>query len=184
MNPDYPVLYSLLDRLVNFVLALLGGYVLALWLGRMNKRVRPRGVTIFGVLLIALSVDQILGYRKFSYYYFMFHQLPYRLVLLRYCLSLISRGGVIFLGAGLLQMKSWARRGALLLGFVLLGGFPWKHPMYVFINLAELTEQHWPGSGVVDPWLGYMFYVGLDIIFALSMLFYFLHPVVKRRFQP
>jgi hypothetical protein len=174
--------FSLLDRFVNFILIVLGAYLLALGLGRGKKIVRPRGVTVFGVLLIALSIDQILGYRDFPYYYFMFHQLPYPSILARYCLSLVSRGCVVFLGVGLLQMKSWARRGTLCLGLLLLGGFPWKHPITVFINLAELTEQRFPGAIVIDPWIGYVFYVGLDILFAVFMLFYFSHPTVKRRF--
>ena len=183
MNSDYSVIYSLLDRFLNFVLIVLGGYLLSRGLSRKKKFIRPRGVTILGVLLISLSVDQILGSRNFSYYSFMFQQLPHHLILARYCLSLISRGCVIFLGVGLLQMKAWARKGALLLGLVLLGGFPWKHPIYVFINLAELTEQHLPGNIVIDPWVGYVFYVGLDILFALLMLFYFSRPGVKRQFQ-
>jgi hypothetical protein len=80
-------------------------------------------------------------------------------------------------------MKSWARRGALLLGLLLLGGFPWKHSIDVFINLAELTEQRFPGGVVINPWIGYLFYVGLDILFALSMLLYFSHPKVKHCFR-
>ncbi|MBP7161899.1 MAG: hypothetical protein KBB26_00055 [Candidatus Omnitrophica bacterium] len=182
MNSDYSITFSLLDRAVNFILIVLGGYLLAWGLGRGKHFVRPRGVTLFGILLIALSVDQILSYRNFPYYYFMFHQLSYPSILARYCLSLLSRGCVVFLGVGLLEMKNWARRGILCLGLLLLAGFPWKHPIYVFINLAELTEQRFPGNIVINPWFGYIFYVGLDILFAVSMLFYFSRPSVKRHF--
>ncbi len=183
MNQDASAAYILLDRGLTFFLIVSGSYGLARILKRNLKTPRPRGVVFFGVLLLSLCVDQILGARDFSYYYFMFQHLSFPAVLSRYVLSLCSRGIVIYACVALLQMKTWARRGMLILGLALLFGFPWKHSIFAFIRLAELTEQHMPGGSVINPWTGYVFYVLLDVVLAVSLLYYFSRPAVKNCFR-
>jgi hypothetical protein len=69
----------------------------------------------------------------------------------------------------------------------------WKHPLFVFENIARQTESLYINGMIVTeldryfyfwiPRISRAFYYLLDIVFSGSMLFYFTRPKVKEQFS-
>lgn len=159
-------------------------------LGRSIKKARPRGVVIFGVLLILGSIYKLWGFLDYDYYRFMFQQLPEKVILARYFSSVTLRLAGLIAATGVLLLKDGFRKFLLLLCLFTLCSIYWKHPFYVFENISRYTEQQFlnkAGAGELTyplhPWISLIFNYAVDIIFFGSALYYFTRSKIKEQFD-
>ena len=170
-------------RFLMFVLLVLFVYLGAILLEKKLGKKRPAGVTALAVLLAAASLDKLAGFRSFEYYRFMFQQLPEAQIVLRYVFSITLRLIGLATAMGLLYLKEPFRKLAVGLGALALLTQPWKHPLPVFQNLSHAVQLQMPQGQPVNPWLGLVFYVAIDCIFALVLIVYLTRPQVKKAFR-
>ena len=169
------------DRIFRFWMLVFVITFLAMVVEIIIKRTIPKGLAALSILLIAASLHKLLGFANFEYYQYMFEQLPPQVVVIRYCFSIFDR--VISLGAGigLLFCRDYARKLAIVMSVITLCILPWKHPYYVFANVAERAARQLE-TPVPNPWYGVVFYTVLDVLFASAQIIYFTRPGVKKHF--
>lgn len=167
------------------------------------------GVKIFGILMIVGALYKLFGFLNFDYYRFMFQQLPPHLIYIRYIFSVIFRIMEVVTGIGLLSFKKIFRIIALGICILSLCTIYWKHPLFVFKNIAIYTEYKQnlnvlPSGTTFDrsaypmyslnanthtlryssfPLVSLIFYSAIDIIFFSTMIFYFTRPKVIAQFH-
>lgn len=100
----------------------------------------PRGIFIFGLLLILGSLYKLSGFIRYDYYVFMFQQLPAGGIGDRYIISIAYRLVGLVTAGGLLLRREWARQIFLCLCIFTLATLYWKHPYSVFENIAIYQE--------------------------------------------
>ncbi len=154
---------------------------------------KPKGVVVFGVLLVVSSIFHIstLIFSK-DWYWNNFGYLPPLLLVVRYFFSWVQRILGLAAGLGILNLKNFYRQIALGIAWFTIFALPWKHPYLAFLNHARR----------LDELLGFLFekaghpeisftsltmpalitHYMLDIIFCGSLIYYFTRPEVKKHF--
>jgi hypothetical protein len=148
------------------------------------------GIRVIAFLLVAGGIYHFFGIRDYRFYHFMFQQLPEDLIRTRYVLSLCFRGITIIAGVGLWLRREMFRKLTIGLCLWTLLIVYFKHPFYVFKNLAIYSEyQVWDTSGhypleyPLHPYISMYFYYALDIIFSVAVIYYLRRPRVKELFR-
>ena len=169
------------------------GSIVARCISILEKRdgqKRPRGLCIFCVLLIVGSLDKLWGFLNYEYYRFMFQQFSEQAILLRYIGSIALRLVGLSIATGVILLKDRFRKALLILCLYTLCSLYWKHPFFVFENIARYTEQLFlnkMGFGELTypayPWISLIFHYMIDIVFSGSALYYFTRPKVKEHFN-
>jgi len=177
-------------RLIIMTVISIAVICFALLLGKTIQKTRPRGVIVFGVLLIVGSIYKLWGFLSYDYYRFMFQQLPESIILVRYCSSIMLRLAGLTAATGVLLLKDGFRKFFVLLCLFTLCSIYWKHPFYVFENISRHTERQFFNTTTVEeltyplhPWISLIFHYAVDIIFSGSALFYFTRPKIKEKFD-
>ena len=80
----------------------------------MTEKIKPKGIIIFSALLTAGTLYRLIGLFDFSYYQFMFQQLPYGLIVFRYIVSILGKAVGLTVGFGLLTLREPLRKLALI----------------------------------------------------------------------
>ena len=160
------------------------------FLEKKDGRKRPRGVVVFAVLLMCGSLYKSWGFMDYDYYRFMFQSLDKRIVIFRYGGSVALRIAGIAVAIGTLGLKERSHRYFIWLSIFTLGVLYWKHPPYVFEQIAHNTEQLFLNTTAADPlvypvhpWISLSFHYLTDIVFSGSALYYFTRPSVKEHFS-
>ena len=173
------------------IMALLGVvvYCIVYILEQKDGRKRLWGITLFGSLLIVGSIYKLWGFRSYEYYQFMFQQLSEESIFVRYLGSIMLRIFAIIVAAGVLLLKESCRKLFVLLCVFTLCILYWKHPFYVFENIARLSEQmilrKEAGGELTNslyPWISLAFHYAIDILFSGTALYYFTRSKVKEQF--
>ncbi len=169
---------------------------------------QPRGIVIFGLLLILGSLYKLSGFLRYDYYVFMFQQLPAGGVGDRYIISIAYRIVGLITAGGLLLRKEWARQLFLTLCIFTLATLYWKHPYAVFENIAiyqeysaginalppgTVTESSYPIYPVergayalrrpLIPRLAQILHSLIDLVFCGWAVYYFTRPGVCAAFR-
>ena len=159
-------------------------------LEKKDGKKRPQGVSIFCTLLILGSIYKLWGFWNYEYYQFMFQQLTEQMIFIRYVGSVALRLVGIFIALGVLFLKDGFRKALLALCVWALCSLYWKHPFFVFENIARYTEQLflnkmvlWDLTHPVYPWVSFIFHCMIDIVFSGSAIYYFTRPQVKKHFN-
>lgn len=100
----------------------------------------PRGIAVFGLLLILGTLYKLFGFLRYDYYIFMFQQLPVGSINDRYIISIAYRVVGLITAGGLLLRCEWARQLFICLCVFTLLTLYWKHPRDVFHNIAIYQE--------------------------------------------
>ncbi len=157
---------------------------------RSSKDFRITGIDLIGFFLMAGGIYHLIGISDYGFYQFMFQQLASRAIFYRYIVSVLFRLITIAAGLGLVLRKEAFRKFAIGLAVYMLCTVYWKHPFYVFENLAIYSEYHvWDTSGhypLAYPWHPYIsmgFYYVMDIVFSLAVLIYLRKDAVKQQFH-
>jgi hypothetical protein len=182
-----------LDMIVRLgLLMVLASFLasLVVLLERRDGRKRPRGIIIFCVLLMLGSLYKLWGLWNYDYYRMMFQQLTEQEIFLRYCISVLLRLVGLVIAVGVLLLKNVFRKALLLLCSLTLCLLYWKHPFYVFENIAHFNGQLFFDKMIAAElsrpiylWISLIFYYILDIVFAVSMLYYFTRQRIKELFN-
>ncbi len=190
VNMGVAVWASVLYRLSIMMLVGVATFCLALMLGKRLDRERPRGVVVFGVLLIMGSFYKLWGLSNYEYYQFMFQQLSEKTIFVRYILSFALRFVGVMAATGVLVLKDGYRKLFMLLCLGTICLIWCKHPIFVFENISKLTDQQFLNKAVGEElthssrhWISLIFNYTVDIIFAGSALYYFSRPNVKKQFN-
>ena len=159
-------------------------------LEKRDGRKRPRGVVIFCTLLILASIYKLWGFLNYGYYRFMFQQLTEQTIFARYCVSVTLRLAGLVIAVGVLFLKDNFRKLFLLLSLLTLCTLYWKHPFFVFENIAKYTEHLFLNKMDVREltypiylWASIIFHYMVEIIFSGSALYYFTRTEIKERFN-
>lgn len=174
------------------IMTLVSGLVVcfAFIAGKKINKIQPRGVAIFGVLLILGSVYKLWGFLNYDYYRFMFQQLSEEMIRIRYFFSISLRFAALIIATGVLLLKDTFRKLLLLLCLFTICFIYWKHPFFVFENISRYTEQQFLNKTVIEelryplhPWISLIFSYLMDIIFSGSAIYYFTRPNIKKQFN-
>lgn len=169
---------------------------------------QPRGIYIFGLLLILGSLIKLFGFLRYDYYVFMFQQLPAENVGDRYIVSIAYRLVGLITAGGLLLRKEWARQLFLTLCIFTLVTLYWKHPYRVFQNISiyqeytaginvlpagTVTESSFPiypedlGAYQLKnpsiPRITQILHSLIDLVFCGGAVYYFTRPRVRGAFK-
>ena len=169
---------------------------------------RSTGVTWFGILLVVGALFKIFLLFNYDYYRFLFQPLSDKAIFIRYVLSMIHISLGLICGIGILMLRDVFRKLALLLCFLTVVTMYWKHPSYVFRNVAvyvehqyngesfgeevEMSEEGYPlfkkGSGIYEleneslPLISMSIYCIYDIVFCLAFIYFFSNKKIKEQF--
>ena len=168
----------------------------------------PRGIFLFGLLLILGSLYKLYGFIRYDYYVFMFQQLPAGSVGDRYLISIAYRLVGLIAAGGLLCRKEWARQLFLALCIFTLATLYWKHPTTVFENISiyqeyiagintlpagTVTESTYPiypedlGNYALKnphiPRITQILHTLIDLVFSGSAVYYFFRRDVRAAFK-
>ncbi|MDD2679194.1 MAG: hypothetical protein PHO03_00095 [Candidatus Omnitrophica bacterium] len=154
------------------------------------ENAKPKGVYIFGVMLILVSVVQLAWLANYPYYVYIFRQLPAPLIPLRFLVSNALRIIGLICGIGLLRFKARYRKMTLTLFWFVLITVYWKHPYSAFENHLRHVENISAASGMNTMFDLKLFAavctvvaISLDIIFASGFIYYFSRPKIKAYFK-
>lgn len=167
----------------------------------------PRGIAVFGLLLILGSLYKLFGFIRYDYYVFMFQQLPVGTINDRYIISIAYRVVGLITAGGLLLRREWARQLFICLCVFTLVTLYWKHPYAVFHNIAIYQEytagiNDLPRGTITDtiyplypedlgqyrlqrptiPRVSRILHSLIDLIFCGSAVFYFTRPRIGALF--
>ncbi|MBU0469005.1 MAG: hypothetical protein KKF78_00935 [Candidatus Omnitrophica bacterium] len=181
----------------------------------MNKKpkgwiqdTRSTGVTWFGVLLTVGALFKIFLLFNYDYYRFLFQPLSDKAIFIRYVMSIAHIFLGLICGIGILILRDVFRKIAILLCFVTVLTVYWKHPVYVFRNVAvyiehqyngktfgeevEMSKEGYPlfkkGSSIYEleyesfPLISMSFYCIYDIVFCFAFIYFFNNKKVKEQF--
>jgi hypothetical protein len=170
---------------------------------------KPRGVIVFAMLLILGSLYKLMGFLDYDYYIFMFQQIPLEKIQYRFVMSVGLRVVGIFTAFGLMCHNKWARYMLLFLCVTGILTIYWKHPYSVFENVNIYLEYQrglntLPLGTITDqfvyplypsdlgnyqlvrpsyPKISMYTFIGIDVIFCASMLWYFTRPRIRALFK-
>ena len=144
---------------------------------------KPLGVTIFGAILIWISLQRI-PWLSFNVYHYYFPPLPEKIILIRYFISVSM--GILELasGIGVLFLKDIFRKTALFISFLSILTVYWKHPFFVFLKIRREAIAK---SGISMPenevnsiaWGAVTIVSLLTIGFSIALIFYFTRSKIK-----
>ena len=184
------VWFNIFSRLVIMMLISVVVISYALLLGKNTGKGRPQGVMLFGVFLILGSIYKLWGFLSYDYYVLSFQPLPEQVIFARYIGSVGLRVLGLIIATGVLLLKDIFRKSFIVLCALTLCALYWKHPFFVFENIAQHTEQLFSHTTVTGelayplyPWISLLFNYTVDIVFCASALFYFTRPKVKEQFH-
>lgn len=160
-------------------------------------RKMPKGVMIFGALLVITSLIQMrtfIVYSRLGYYDFLFQPLPESVIFIRgFCTAILRIAGFAS-GVGILCGREIFRKTALAVAVVTVLTFYLKHPYYAVRKHAEVTAQlvamktgafkvteasmvdFIAKSSVFALW-------AIDVGFAVAVIYYFTRPQVRQWFK-
>jgi len=154
------------------------------------ENTKPKGVIIFGIILILVSLSQLLWLVNYRYYVYIFHQLPEPLIPLRFLFSNSLRIVGLICGLGILRFKERYRKITLALFWFVIVTVYWKHPYFTFENHLRYMENIYAAYGLsrlmdLKLFAGICTFAAcaLDIIFASSFIYYFSRPKIKMHFK-
>ena len=172
------------------------------------QETRSTGVTWLGSLMVVGSLIKIFFFVNYDYYRFLFQPLSDNVILIRYLLSVVGALIGLISGVGVLLLREVFRKLAVVLCVITLVTVFWKHPMFVFRNVAVYIEHEYTGEPFgqgVDiskegypffkegsskyklkyenfPLISMSFYCVFDIVFCLAFIFYFNQNKIKEQF--
>lgn len=162
------------------------------------KKKRSPNVSVeavfFGSVLLGGSLYKLYELIDFSAYVFLFQHLSWQGIVSQYSGSVLLRGFVLVTAIGLLRHKEFYRRLAVGLGFFTLVTLYWKYPYEVFYHVAVATEQVYSGvypivngnevlKYPIFPVISRIFFMAIDGIFNLVMIWALTRPTVRQKFQ-
>lgn len=155
---------------------------------------KPKGIIIFGILLIVSSlihINTLIVAR--NWYWNNFSYMPPVLILMRFLFSWLQRILGLTAGIGILYQKNWCRLLAISISWFTMFVLYWKHPYRAFLNHMNYLDQH---LGYLFKTFGYpemsfssltvlalIVHYCLDILFCGSLIYYFTRPQVKKHFK-
>lgn len=186
---DTNVLVTVIKHSVQFLcLAIIFFFFFRLW-GRTYSPQRPLSLNIIVALLMASALYDTIYLLDYDYIRWMFNQLPDRLFYLRYGFSFFLRLYLLITAFGLMSLKEIARKAIIALAIFTILTIYWKHPFYVFENIAIMVEQNYFEEAIEQlkypmlPWISMFFYVTADLIIAGLIIFYFTLPETRAYFK-
>lgn len=191
LNAGLAVWFNIFWRLFIMMLIAVAVSVYALLLERNTGKRQPAGIVLFGVFLILGSIYKLWGFLNYDYYRFMFQQLPSeQIIFMRYLGSVTLRLVGLIVATGILLLNDFFRKSFIILCVLTLCTLYWKHPFFVFENIARHTEEQFFHKTVtgelaypLQPWITMIFNYLVDILFCGSALFYFTQPKIKEYFH-
>jgi len=157
------------------------------------KNRRPKGVIIFGVLIIVSSLIHIhLLVSQYDWYREnMLTCMPEWLVVVRHCFSLFQRILGLTIAVGILRSKNIFRKLGIALGVFTICTLYWKHPYSAFLRHTNYLDQQFGHLLTAAPGITFsslalisliVHYI-LDIAFWGIFIYYFTRPKVKVQFR-
>lgn len=157
----------------------------------------PKGITIFGILLIVSSTMHMHTLLDFEHYRYLFHPLPEGIILLRYSISWGMRIIGLISAVGILRLKDIFRKISIYLFIFTILTVNWKHPCFGFQNHAAYLDKFLKDSGLYPleiwgtriPSFSSLANVSalcaqiLEVLFAAVFIYYFTRPKIKVRFK-
>ena len=145
---------------------------------------------------MVFSIVHILSLLDYARYQFIFDQLSPRMILARYLVSWSLRIMGLLIGLGLLCHHELARRAACAISVFTITTIAWKHPLVTINKAVAFSFARWysaPQRHFDSAWTGPLdlshameiaqfLLIGIDLVFAVSVIFYLTRPSVRARF--
>ncbi len=146
---------------------------------------RSRGITIYGSLIIALGIFNLLsigGYKQFA---LMFHGLPNLIIIGIYVFTILYGIACVYCGSAILKLEDWGRKVVVALTTISV-------IMGLLLNrlaMSNLKDFVFSDGSQVPPDIAgsvYNFSIILTAIvtlFEISIIFFLTRPSVKAQFK-
>jgi len=152
-----------------------------------NKR--PKGVIIFGILILLGAALQIKGLSIASYN-FLFGPLPKTIIIFRFVITVMMLILGIVTAIGIILRKEIFRKLVLLIGYYILYNYLIEGPLIVYRNLPKYINQIIVAAGApLEPrvyiilWTPIIVSFLIEFVFGLSLVYYFSRPKIKEKFK-
>ena len=156
---------------------------------KILKNIRPIIITLLGLTLIFLGLKFLIKETNFSYYSSLFSHLPDKIIVIRFCFSILLRIFLIITGIGIILRKDFFRKAFIIYGFFTMLTIYWKHPKSTFekVYLSMIEDgtldasfiESLPVFAQTSVVLNYIF----DICLCGFFMLFLLRPGVKRLFK-
>jgi hypothetical protein len=185
---DVEVFDALLLHIIQFLcLGLAVFFGLRLYGKRFFKPV-PFGLFFIATFLISSAVYDMSTFVHYDYQRALFQELPERVFQARYAFSFALRTLIIIVSLGLLRLDERCRKAIIGLAVFTIATIYWKHPFYVFENVAIMVERNYFGAAdelrfPAFPWISMFVYVTADLLIAGFLIYYFTLQSVTRLYR-
>jgi hypothetical protein len=158
-------------------------------LGQRVALARLPGLWAIAIFVITSSLYDLTTFTDYVYHRVIFGQLSEAVFNLRFTFSILLRLTWIGVGIGLMLRRPWARQLALYLSLFTIATIMWKHPYYVFENIAIMVEQEQAYAPLTHlqypefPWITMFVYVCADIIISAVIITYLTLASVAGHFR-
>ena len=146
---------------------------------------RSRGITVYGIMIIALGVYNLVGIGNYGQFSFMFRPLPPVLVTAIYVFTILYGICGVYCGTKILRLEDWARRVIVGVTAVsVLSGLLLNRTVMANFRDFLLLEQSRVAPELIEPVYRYTIILGvLSAIFELSIIYFFTRPKVTEQFH-
>ena len=189
MGSNVNLLEVIFTPVIDFICLGFAVYILLKLAMRRVPNATHQGIWLCAVFLITSAIFDLLNFTDMSYYRQIFAQLSDEVFKLRMGFSAFLRVFSLVIGFGLILRKNWARQLAIYLCLFTIATIIWKHPYYVFENIAIIAEQQFFQEPVTElqypsfPWISMFTYITLDIVISICIIFYLKQDKIVEEFK-
>jgi hypothetical protein len=146
---------------------------------------RSRGVTVYGIALIAFGIYNLLGVGNFKQFSLMFEGLAQFIIIALYIFTVFYGICGVYCGIKILKLEDWARKVMVALAAVsvILGFILNKTVLNNFKEFLSSGQAQVPPEMLGGAYRYAVIFIILVTIFELSVIFFFTRPGVIRQFR-
>jgi hypothetical protein len=156
----------------------------------MSTAIRSKGVTLWGYVLVISSLIEIwaLVSDGYTHYAYLHQDAGPKLLMLRWCFSWIIKISGIVAGIGILMLNDWCRKFAIFNSLFTVLTVNLKHTYAAYSLHTKYLDQT---IGPLMHGLSFQTYTWpalivqrlLDIVFGISLIWFFTRPQVRKQFN-
>ncbi|HLF18152.1 MAG TPA: hypothetical protein VI749_04565 [Candidatus Omnitrophota bacterium] len=186
---DALVRHLILSYFDQFLIIGVVVYVLLAVLMVISKKPRSLSLLIICSLLATSCVYDFFNLVDYGYQRQLFLPMPEWVFQVRFCFSILLRSALIAISVGLIYRNELARKAVIAIAVFTIATIYWKHPYYVFENIAIMVEQQYFGAPIKQlqfpefPRISMLVYIAVDLIIAGVLIYYFTLPSVVRFYK-
>lgn len=146
---------------------------------------RSRGITFYGITIIAYGVYNLLGAGNYRQFTLMFKPLPQAVIVALYVFTVFYAVSCLYCGLRILRLEDWARKFMVVLtGISVILGLVLNRLVTGNFKEFLLSENSGvPPDAVNSVFVYTIVFIAIITVFELSIIYFFTRPGVIQQFK-